>query len=166
MDWDNQQVTCPNGKISRNWRERPGSRSTLAIVQVTFRLPDCASCPDRSRCTRSAVNPRDLTFRPRPQSEALHRLCAEQATTAWQDRYTLRAGVEAVFAQASQRCNIHHTRYRGQDRTHLQHVLTAMALNLVRTDAWLNDSPTHDRWISRLSRLKPSAAPAAGRIHQ
>lgn len=41
-----------------------------------------------------------------------------------------------------------------------------MALNLVRTDAWLNDSPTHDRWISRLSRLKPSAAPAAGRIRQ
>ncbi len=82
IDWDNQQVTCPNGKISRNWRERPGSRSTLPIVQVTFRLPDCASCPDRSRCTRSAVNARDLTFRPRPQFEALHRLRAEQATTA------------------------------------------------------------------------------------
>ncbi|MFD9635963.1 transposase [Streptomyces violascens] len=89
------------------------------------------------------------------------RLRAQQTTTAWKERYALRTGAESAFAQAPWRCDIHQARYRGRDRTHLQHALTAMALNLVRVDAWLNNSPTHSRWTSRLMRLMTSTAPAA-----
>ncbi|MGN5380917.1 transposase [Streptomyces lasalocidi] len=128
---------------------------------MIFRLPDCTSCQDRSRCTRSVANARDLTFRPRHQFEAQQRLRTEQATNAWIDRYALWAGVEGTFAQASRRCNIHHTRYRGQARTHLGHVLTAMALNIFRVDAWFNRVQVQESWISRLMYLKASL-PATG----
>jgi hypothetical protein len=37
IDWDRQQVTCPNGKTSRNWHDSR-SRQGLPIVQVSFRL--------------------------------------------------------------------------------------------------------------------------------
>jgi len=42
---------------------------------------------------------------------------------------------------------------RGLAKTHLQHVLTALALNLVRVDAWLTGVATTGSWTSRLARL-------------
>jgi Transposase DDE domain len=158
IDWDARQVTCPNGKTSRNWREAT-SRMGLPIVQVTFRAPDCTPCPDRPRCTRAPVNARNLTFRPRVQFDKQRQLRAEQATTAWQARYGHRAGVEGTIAQASRRCDVHHARYRGLAKTHLQHVLTALAINLVRLDAWLTGTPLGGSWTSQLTRLRPTPAP-------
>ena len=158
IDWDRKQVTCPNGRTARNWR--PGSsRHGLPIVQATFRASDCTPCPDRTRCTRSPTNPRHLTFRPRRQYEAQRRIRAEQTTDGWRDRYAHRSGIEGTIAQAARRSDVHQARYRGLPKTHLQHVLTALALNLVRVDAWLTGTPLGGSWVSRLTRLRPALAP-------
>jgi transposase len=158
IDWDRKQVTCPNGKTARNWRQGT-SRHGLPIVQATFRTSDCTPCPDRARCTRAPVNPRHLTFRPRTQYEAQRQLRAEQATDAWRDRYAHRSGIEGTIAQACRRSDLHQARYRGLPKTHLQHVLTALALNLVRVDAWLTGAVTTGSWTSRLTRLRPVPSP-------
>jgi transposase len=158
IDWDRQQVTCPTGKTSRNWHDGH-SRQGLPIVQVSFRAADCTPCPDRARCTRSATLARGLTFRPRAQYEAQQRLRAEQATDAWRERYAHRAGVEGTIAQATRRADLHQARYRGLAKTHLQHVLTALALNLVRVDAWLSGIPPGGTWASRLTRLRAELSP-------
>jgi transposase len=158
IDWDRKQVTCPNGKTSRNWHDSR-SRQGLPIVQVSFRGPDCTPCPDRACCTRSPTSARGLTFRPRVQYEAQRLLRAEQATDVWQERYGHRSGVEGTIAQASRRGDLHHARYRGLAKTHLQHVLTALALNLVRFDAWLTGTPLGGSWASRLTRLRPAPSP-------
>ena len=127
IDYDARHVVCPQGKASRNWQPAR-SRDGLPVIRATFRQPDCRPCPDRARCTRaSPVNARSLTFRPRAQYEAQHRIRAEQATSAWQDRYAHRSGIEGTIAQASRRSNVHQARYRGLAKTHLQHVLTALA---------------------------------------
>jgi hypothetical protein len=81
-----------------------------------------------------------VTFLPHRQQKAQQRLRAEQATADWRQRYGLRCGVESLIAQASRLCDLHQARYRGLAKTHLQHVLTALALNLVRVDAWLTRS--------------------------
>ncbi len=125
-------------------------------MQATFRTSDCTPCPDRARCTRSPTNPRHLTFRPRLQYETQREVRAEQATPAWQNRYAHRSGIEGTIAQASRRSDLHHARYRGLPKTHLQHVLTALALNLVRVDAWLTGTPLGGSWVSRLTRLRPA----------
>jgi transposase len=158
IDWDRQQVTCPNGKTSRNWHHSR-SRQGLPIVQVSFRAADCTPCPDRARCTRSPTNGRGLTFRPRAQYETQRQLRAEQATAGWQERYAHRSGVEGTIAQASRRGDLHHARYRGLAKTHLQHVLTALALNLIRVDAWLTGTPLGGSWASRLTRLQAAPSP-------
>jgi transposase len=158
IDWDRQQVNCPNGKTSRNWHDSR-SRQGLPIVQASFRAADCTPCPDRARCTRSPTNARGLTFRPRTQYEAQRQLRAEQATAGWQERYAHRSGVEGTIAQASRRGDLHHARYRGLAKTHLQHVLTALALNLVHVDAWLTSTPHGGSWASRLTRLPAAPSP-------
>jgi Transposase DDE domain len=128
-------------------------------VQVSFRAADCTPCPDRARCTRSPTLARGLTFRPRAQYETQQQLRAEQATDAWQQRSAHRAGVEGTIAQATRRADLHQARYRGLAKTHLQHVLTALALNLVRVDAWLSGIPPGGTWASRLTRLRAELSP-------
>jgi transposase len=152
IDYDARHVVCPQGKTSRNWQPAR-SRDGLPVIRATFRQPDCRPCPDRSRCTRSEGNARHVTFLPRRQQQAQQRLRAEQATDDWRRRYALRCGVESLMAQASRLSDLHHARYRGLAKTHLQHVLTALALNLVRVDAWLTGVATTGSWTSRLARL-------------
>jgi len=152
IDWDARHVVCPQGKTSRNWQPAR-SRDGLPVIRATFRQPDCRPCPDRSRCTRSQDNARHVTFLPRRQQEAQQRIRAEQSTSDWRQRYALRCGVESLIAQASRLSDVHHARSRGKPKTFLQHTLTAMALNLIRLDAWLTGAATTGSWTSRLARL-------------
>jgi Transposase DDE domain len=94
-----------------------------------------------------------VTFLPRRQQQAQQRIRAEQATGDWRRRYALRCGVESLIAQASRLRDLHQARYRGKPKTRLQHVLTALAINLVRLDAWLTRAATTGSWTSRLARL-------------
>ena len=50
------------------------------------------------------------------------------------------------------------SRYIGLAKTHLQHILIATALNLVRLEAWLNDVPIAKTRISRFKKLQPKPA--------
>ena len=46
------------------------------------------------------------------------------------------------------------SRYRGLAKTHLEHVYSAAALNLVRLDAYWNDQPLDRYRTSHLARLE------------
>jgi hypothetical protein len=61
--------------------------------------------------------------------------------------------------------------YIGLAKTHLQHILIATALNLVRLEAWLNDVPIGKTCISRFknynqSLLNNSQSPNIQVIHR
>ncbi|WP_317453624.1 transposase [Streptomyces sp. CBMA152] len=159
IDWDAQQVTCPQGKTSCAWRHGV-SRDQVPIIRVTFPPVGCFRCPDRLRCTRSGTSGRCLTFRPRTAYEAQQRIRAQQAIAEWKHLYAQRSGAEGTIAQASRRSDIHHARYRGLERTHLQHILTALAQNIVRADAWLNGSTPSGSWTTRLTRLHRRLTPS------
>lgn len=47
--------------------------------------------------------------------------------------------MKSLVAQASRRSGVHKARYRGKPKTFLQHVLTAMAINLIRLYAWYTE---------------------------
>ena len=64
-----------------------------------------------------------------------------QQTPAFTGQYGRRAGVEGSFTQANRRSDLRHARYIGLAKTHLQHVLTAVAINLIRVLAWLAEVP-------------------------
>ena len=72
--------------------------------------------------------------------------------------YTQRAGVEGTHSQAVRVCGLRRSRYLGQPKTHLQHILSAVALNLLRIDAWLNGTPLAPTRQSSFARLMAQAA--------
>jgi len=58
-----------------------------------------------------------------------------------------------VISQATVALNMRRTRYRGQDKTHLQNVATASAINLLRAVNWLIGQPKAETRISSFAAL-------------
>jgi transposase len=156
VDWESESVRCPQGKTSRVWRPTH-DRHGNDIVTVAFGKKECLACPSRSVCTRSKVAGRGITLRPRAQHEALQAARKREATEEFQESYDARAGVEGTLSQGIRVFGLRRTRYIGQARTHLQHVVTAVAINLVRLMAWLCGTPRARTRQSRFARLAPCA---------
>lgn len=97
--------------------------------------------------------PRHLTLRPEAEHRALQALREEQATPAWQARYRRRAGIEGTMAQGVGAFGLRRTRYRGEAKTHLQHVATAAGLNVARLAAWFADRPLAPTRVSHFAAL-------------
>ena len=54
VDWDAQQVTCPQGKHNSSWTYVVNSRGN-AYFSVGFSRGDCYNCPARSLCVRERL---------------------------------------------------------------------------------------------------------------
>ena len=52
VDWERQQVHCPQGKTATSWAERSDARGT-PYIQVRFRQQDCRGCAARTGCTQA-----------------------------------------------------------------------------------------------------------------
>lgn len=156
IDWDSLTVACPEGQASTTWAPHDNRHGT-PVIQVRFPATACQSCPARALCTTSTRHGRTLTLLPQPEHQALTRARHEQETTAWQEKYRPRAGVEATIGQAANALGARHARYRGQDKTQLQHQITAAALNLIRIDNWQTGTPLAPTRTSHLAALKPAA---------
>lgn len=120
--------------------------------------PLCQACPVRNQCTTTSRGGRQRTFRPRQVQQALDDARAEQTTDAFKAKYALRAGVEGTIHQAIAVADMRHARYRGLEKVHLQHVYAAVALNLLRLDAWWNGHPLDRTRTSHLARLELALA--------
>ncbi|WP_051808022.1 transposase [Streptomyces sp. NRRL F-2664] len=144
----------PSQHLVRNRLDRHGSPR----VQFTFSLTNCTPCPVRSRCTHAKTAARTVTLRPCDQHELLQRLYAEQATEQWHRHCGHRAGVEGTISQGIRAFGLRRSRYRGQAKTAVQHILTATAINLTRLDAWTSGTPLGLTRVSHIAALAPQAA--------
>ncbi len=135
LDWQNEVATCPQGHHSSRW-SRAGER-----IEVVFAPEVCAGCPVRNDCTRSQTTGRVLHLRPQAAHSALQARRQEQQTSEFRKQYALRAGIEGTLSQGVRGMGLRRARYDGLHKTHLQHVLIAVAINLVRIDAVLTKTP-------------------------
>jgi transposase len=65
-----------------------------------------------------------------------------------------RAGVEGTLSQGVRAFGLRRSRYLGLAKTHLQHVITAGAMNLARLAAWFTGDPPEETRTSRFARLR------------
>ena len=114
-------------------------------MRIRFDRAPCRACPVRSACTTAKAAPRQLTVRPQAHHEALQGARQRQETPAFKRQYALRSGVESSLSQGTRRFDLRQSRYLGFARTHLQQLLTATAMNVVRVIAWLWEEPLGER---------------------
>jgi transposase len=156
VDWERQQVRCPQGKASVSWAERLGPAGH-PFVQVRFSTQDCGTCAQRALCTHAKPpQARTLKLHPRPQYEAMHAAQAWYAGDEGQRQYGRRAGIEGTLSQGVRAFGLRRTRYRGLPKTHLQHVAIAAAINIDRIVAWVDQRPRAPTRTSRFAALAPA----------
>lgn len=76
-----------------------------------------------------------------------------EQTDEFKETYKKRAGVEGTISQAVGVLGMRRTRYRGLGKVHLQHLMTAAAMNLMRVVDWLNGKERATTRISAFARL-------------
>ncbi|WP_246144586.1 transposase [Actinacidiphila oryziradicis] len=134
MDFDRQQVTCPQGQVSRGWHgPYPTSSPTAApLIVARFTKSQCQPWPARAQCTTSRESARNVGFPPRELLNMQVKARVEQQSPHWRERYAVRSGVEGTICEFAHGHGMRRCRYRGQPKAHVQHVLTAIAVNIER----------------------------------
>jgi transposase len=156
VDFDAELVTCPQKQVSASWS--PAVQRGTETIVVKFDTDTCRPCPVREQCTTAKRGGRQLTIRPRHIHHAVAQARARQNTKQFNAAYRLRAGVEGTIRQAVAVTDTRHARYRGLAKTRLEHVYSAIALNLIRLDAWFNGVPLDRTRTSHLARLELTLA--------
>jgi transposase len=151
VDYDSQTVTCPQGRTSSSWT--PCTQRGRAAAVATFSAGDCGPCPARAQCTASGKKRRQLTVLPRDLAEAQAAARAAEKTNPFQADYARRAGVEGTMHQAASH-GARRARYRGLPKTRLDHAYMAVALNLLRLEAFWTGTPLDRQRTSHLARLE------------
>ncbi len=153
IDWEQQQVTCPRGQVSQVWTDNRTDKAGNPQIYVRFGKSNCQVCPARTDCTRSVRGPRTLSFKPKGEFEALQWARQREHTQEFKERYAKRAGIEGTISQGSRSFDLRRSRYIGQAKTHLQHILIAIAINLARFVDWINQVPRAATRISAFAAL-------------
>ena len=126
------------------------------VIQIRFAKKDCQACPARSACTRAKTEPRTLTVRTQVYYEALHAARHNQTTAAFKAQYATRAGIESTLSQGVRAFDLRRSRYIGLAKTHLQHILIAVGINLKRVMAWYTHPQPTKPYVSPFTVLVSS----------
>jgi transposase len=138
---------------------RPLTTEPTRSSRLNSRGIDCQACPSLRLCTQSMRHVRrTVTIRPKEQYEALQARRQQESTKDFQTLYATRAGVEGTISQGVRTMGLRRSRYIGQERTHLQHVATAAAINVVRLIRWLGGVPHAKTRQSPFAQLHRPAA--------
>ena len=156
LDWNEQLATCPAGHASQSWTASHNQGRT--VTRIHFSTKDCKPCALKPRCTHA---PRRL-LTPRRQEEhaALEAARIRETGKGYADNYRRRAGIEGTLSLGTRTMHLRRSRYIGLAKTHLQHVLTAAAVNLGRISSWLAGTPRERTRQSTFTRLMATPATA------
>ena len=157
INWQQKQVQCPQGHQTNSWSEQ-FNRHGQSVVHVHFPRRFCAHCPVRTDCTRSkTAHGRSLNFLAQQPHITLQAAREYQKTEEFKERYSTRAGVEGTISQGVRSFGLRRSRYIGLEKTHLQHVITAIAMNISRLWDWWQGIPKAQTRVSHFASLAPDS---------
>ena len=154
IDWEREQAQCPQGQISSSWT--PTWTRNQEIIKIKFGFATCGACPAHAQCTKAKR--RSLSMRRQEAHFALAAARQREQTEEFKQEYARRAGVEGVHAQGVRTMGLRRSRYIGKPRTHLQHVVTAAAMNVCRLYDWVQGISPHTTPLSHFARFMKEAA--------
>ena len=123
------------------------------VIKITFAMTDCQVCPAVEQCTKATPPRRTMTIRPQAQHDALLAGRQREQTEEYKAEYAKRVGVEGTIAQRVRTTEVRRSRYVGQAKTHLAHLMAAAIINVVRLLRWLAGEPKAQTQRSSFARL-------------
>jgi transposase len=157
IDWEQQQAICPQGQVSSSWTPAIDHRKN-EVITIKFGRAECGVCESAAKCTRTQPPRRAITIRPQAQHEALVAGRQQQQREEFKQEYSRRAGIEGSIAQGVRSCGLRGSRYYGLAKNHLQHLMIAAGINLIRIVRWLMGEEKAATPVSAFARLYQQAA--------
>ena len=136
IDWEAKQARCPEGQLSERWQERK-NKAGKDVVHIGFPPLQCHICGRRPDCTNAEVGGRSLVILAQPEYSILQERRQRQKTEEFKERYHRRAGVEGTISQGTRSLELRNARYIGLAKTHFQHVLTVLGMDVARVAVYL-----------------------------
>ena len=127
INFEKQEVICPEGKTCEAWYERPQPDGHVG-AEVRFR-GQCEGCPARAQCA-PGKNGRTLSIS--PYHREIEQRRAEQKTEAFKEKMKRRAAIEGTISELTRKHGARRARYRGNSKQRLQAYFTGAAANLKR----------------------------------
>jgi transposase len=162
IHWEDAYAICPQGCRSVQWYANKNSHDQDTI-QIRFAATDCTPCPVRSWCTQAATLPRTVRVRSQQVCDAQEQARTRQHTPEFKAVYAKRAGIEGTLSQGVRAFGLRRSRYIGEAKTHLQHLMIACALNLARVFAWSQGQLLEPTRRSRFAALAPASLAVASK---
>ena len=129
------------------------------MIRVNFASSICKVCPHRLDCVDADGVRRTLTLQLPELQIALQAARQRENTAEFRDQYGKRAGIEGTISQGVRAFDLRRSRYVGQAKTRLQHLLIAAAIDLVRIHRWLVGEPrAQTRQSAFTALMMPKAA--------
>jgi transposase len=150
IEWDAKKATCPAGHESLSWSPAV-DRTDNQVIKLKFSMKDCKGCQLKEHCTKAER--RTISVRVKEHHLALQEVRARQKETEFWEIYRSRSGIEGTISQGVRAFHMRRSRYRGMQKTHLQHLVSATVINLVRTLAWMEGKPLAKTRVSRFAAL-------------
>ena len=110
IDWEGQQVHCPQGKTLGSWADRV-DHTGCPYIQVRFRQQDCRAGEVRAFCPRATRAPRSLKLHAQAQFAALQAARVWNRSEEGPQSDKQRAGVEGTWSQGVRAFGLRHARY-------------------------------------------------------
>lgn len=140
-------LSCPKGHAPIKTKHKKERHST------TFEIETCAGCPLLKDCQ---VKPgkRGYYLRYTDKEARLAKRRAHEKTSAFRDKYRLRAGVEATMSEYDRRTGVKRLRVRGLKAVSFAATIKAAGLNILRAAAFRNrEQPEKTGPISHLKAV-------------
>lgn len=131
IDFEGQQVTCPNGHTT------PIFSTKEQGFQAIFPVHYCDACPLRPRCYLGKGKKSGRSLRFGLHYQATQDARKRQKTDQFKAKYRAhRGGVEGCLLALVRGQGIRTTRYDGQKKNHLRALFVGSAVNLARSARW------------------------------
>ena len=121
------------------------------VIKIKFSVKECKPCPMKAHCTTAPR--RTISIRTQEHHRARQAVRTRQEETEFWKIYQIRTGIEGTISQGVRAFCLRRSRYCGMQKTHLQHLVIATAINVVRFLAWSQGEPMAKKRTSKFAAL-------------
>jgi transposase len=90
--------------------------------------------------------------------QALFAARQREGPDTFKETYRHRAGIEGIHSQGVRAMGLRRSRYIGLRKTHLDHIATATAINVVQLTSWLQGEPPAQTRTSPFKKVMKQVA--------
>jgi hypothetical protein len=144
-----------NKPVVRRGREVTVGRQPGRVIKRSSRSSLASPPVEAVPCARNAPRPGDEASPCGDKKRMLPEMppANERRLKSSRKSTRARAGVAGVHAQGTRRMGLRRSRYIGEPRTHLQHVVIATAINVCRLHDWVVGVAPHSTPLSHAGSL-------------